>query len=438
MPKSAEYVTALLACWMAGAAFVPVDPGLPAERRRFILRTADPKVLIAAHEDPDAASLAIPVSCARPHPIPRLRAREGLEAEVDRTQTIPPSRLAYVFFTSGSTGEPKGVMVEHRGLLPMLDRQIEVFGLGIGKRVLFLLSTMFDASVSDIGTALLSGATLVIASEHRLRPLSMLTETLRTERITHVDIAPSLLAALDAECTLPDLECAVVGGEPMPADAARAWSQRLRLVNVYGPTEATVCASLCLIGPDWERPLIGDPIPGTSCAVIDSEGRSSSRGELLILGDGLARGYLKQPELTGARFIRFGADRAYRTGDLVEIDSHGRLVFLGRTDRQIKIRGQLVAPEETEAHLAQLPGVARAAVIPRRGPRGQTQLIGFVQAKPENSVSEMAAQAATCRQCACLSNPKADHRVAASARDRQRKARSPGPRYDSAAAGRPT
>jgi amino acid adenylation domain-containing protein/thioester reductase-like protein len=345
--KSADTVVAILASWMLGAAWVPIDPGWPEARRRFVAREAGVRAVIGADVEP--------------------RAREAPAALPVRT----PRDLAYVIYTSGSTGRPKGVRIAHAGLVPVLRAQIDAFALAPGKRCLLVLATTFDAAISDIGTALLAGATLIVpdgpSSPSRVRTW------LEEHRITHVDLPPSFLPCIHPP---PCLETVVIGGEPAPPDAVRAWAERVRVVNVYGPTEATICTSLCVCDASWSRPLLGAPIAGARYRVVD--------GELFIESPGVALGYVARPELEAARFVLQGGVRAFRTGDRVLAHRDGALEWVGRVDRQIKLRGVLVAPEEIEACLAAHPAVARAAVALENG-----ELTAFV-ARAGASVSARA------------------------------------------------
>jgi nonribosomal peptide synthetase DhbF len=322
--KSADWVASMIGTWWAGSAFLPLDPSLPARRLAFMLKDAAPAAVI----DRDFLRRL-------PAPAPPVR--------------LKPSDLAYVIYTSGSTGAPKGVLIEHRGLPTLFREQIRAFRLRPGARCLWVLSPSFDASVSDVGTALLSGAALHIETSERPLP-----DTLRLRAITHADLPPSLLPLTSPE-NLPALETVVIGGEACPLEAARRWASRVRLVNVYGPTEATVCASLGIVDPDrWTRPLLGRPIRGVRFRIV--------RGELWIAGP-LARGYLNR---SSEAFVVERGVRWYRTGDRVR--RRGReLEFLGRLDRQIKLRGRRIEPGEIEAALAEHPAVARAAVVARDG-----------------------------------------------------------------------
>lgn len=328
--KSPDFVAAVLGCWWAGCAYVPIDPALPAERRAFLLADSGAKLVLGS----------VPRGAGGAH------------------VALQHGDVAWVIYTSGSTGAPKGVVVEHRGLVNLLDAQIEAFRLRAGARSLFLLSTSFDASISDLGTALLSGATLVFPSEQALSSTAGLERELASRRIIHVDLPPSLLARLDPE-GVPSVETIVIGGEPCAPEVVRRWAARHRVVNVYGPTEATICTSLCVCGTDWTRPLLGQPTANVEYVVED--------GELLIGGVALARGYRNRPDLTADRFIERDGRRLYRTGDRVRVLEGGELEFAGRIDRQLKVNGRLVAPEEIELALRACAGVEDAAVVLSEG-----------------------------------------------------------------------
>ncbi|MBI1216298.1 MAG: amino acid adenylation domain-containing protein [Alphaproteobacteria bacterium] len=367
LPKSADYVVAALGCWYAGRAFMPLDPALPAARRDFILRDAAPATVIGREEG-------------------KLRMQDMPAARFTPV-SLSPETTAYVIYTSGSTGEPKGVVVPHRGLVFMLRAQIAAFGLGPQSRSLFYLSTGFDASVSDIGTALLSGACLCIETGERLALAANLPEIVAARGITYMDIPPSLLRVTDPAKMPATLQTVVIGGEPCPPGVVRDWAARVNLVNVYGPTEATVCTSLCRCDPEsWERPLIGAPLPGVIYHILDAEGREAQESELCIGGRQLADGYLNRPALTAQKFVLRCGERIYRTGDLVRRHANGDIEFLGRLDRQVKINGQLVELEEVEGRIARLPGVARAAAL-KRSQNGRDILAAFVCPAPGQALS---------------------------------------------------
>lgn len=355
--KSANYLIALLGVWYAGAAFVPLPSNLPEERRNFILKDAAIKTVLTEKDLPTKGATSYPAA-------------------------ISPDRLAYIMYTSGSTGTPKGVMVEHRGIVNFLDAQIDAFQINENSRSLFYLSIAFDASLSDIGTALLSGATLVIEDDSTLRDGKNLVAALHEKRITHMDVPPSLLGILALDDMPESLETVIIGGEVCPPDTVRTWAQRFRVINVYGPTEATVCTSLIRCdADDWGKPLIGTPFPNVLYKI--------EQDELLIGGTQLARGYLNRYDLNAEKFVLIDGTRFYKTGDKVSRDENGAIAFQGRSDRQFKLRGQLVAPEEIEARLREHPHVKKAAVLKRPlYDGGGDALAAFVEGTESTDITE--------------------------------------------------
>lgn len=330
MPRGPDVVTAWLACAWLGAVWVPLDPSWPRVRRELAIRETAARLTLETLCE-DAAPLLAPVPRA-------------------------PEDLAYVMYTSGSSGAPKGVRVPHAGLLAVLDAQIAAFGLASGKRVLQVLSHVFDASLSDFGSALLSGATLIV-DPGPLEP-SRISAALERTRASHVDLPPALLIRLSPERLPRTLETVIVGGEPTPASVLRAWARKVQVVVCYGPTETTICSSLLRVDAErWTCTEIGAPIAGARYHLQD--------GELLIGGPGVALGYVHRPELEAQRFFEQGGERLYRTGDRVRALGADRYELLGRVDRQLKLRGVLVAPEEIEAVLA--AEAAEAAVLLRDG-----------------------------------------------------------------------
>lgn len=333
LDKSADYIAALLGVWYAGAAFAPLPPGLPAVRRDFIVKDAHITQFLTP-----ADMRGLPTDNILPPAV------------------IKPAALAYVMHTSGSTGTPKGVALEHKGILNVLEQQITAFGLTPQSRSLFYLSISFDASLSDIGTALLSGASLHIPDDDTLRDGAKLVRYLHDHAITHADLPPSLLRVFAPDDLPQSLGTIIIGGEACPPATVRQWAQTRRIINVYGPTEATICTSLCLCDPAaWDKPLLGQPFKGVDYKILDDE--------LLIGGLQLARGYLNLPHLNAEKFIVMGGSRFYRSGDRVCLLDNGDIAFLGRIDRQFKLRGQLIEPDEIEACLHRHSAVMHAAVL---------------------------------------------------------------------------
>lgn len=362
MERSPEFVEALLGVWMAGCAFLPLDSSAPVSRIEFILNEARPCAVMLSG---------------------------GIEIPLADPQRLPSfGDLAYMIYTSGSTGKPKGVEVLHSGIVNLLNEQISAFELDSSSRNLWMLSPGFDASLSDIGTTLLAGAALCIEPQETLMPGKAFLRLLGERGISHIDMPPSFLqhlAPIDAPACLKTI---VIGGEACAAQVVRAWAARVNLVNVYGPTEATVCTSLVRCGTDWERSLIGRPLAHTFYSIRD-ENRNPvpcyDAGELYISGIGLARGYFQRETMNSERFVEIDGVRWYRSGDLVRQVSDGNFEFLGRVDRQIKRRGKLIAPEEIESALCEHPAVAEAALVARDN---AVRLCAYIALK-DNEVADL-------------------------------------------------
>jgi amino acid adenylation domain-containing protein/thioester reductase-like protein len=369
--RSIDHVVGCLAAWYAGAAFLPIDLAWPDERIAQVLSEVNPPlVLTTADQISRFGKLGFRASTPA----------EIAHGDIVRPAMLTQGRLAYLIYTSGSTGEPKGVEVTHANIVRMLDAQIAAFKLTPGSRCLWHLSPAFDASISDIGTCLLAGATLYIERDEELRDPVSLTTLMHRHQITHVDLPPSLLPLLSPEDMPASLSTVIIGGEVCPPEVVRRWAKSFRLVNVYGPTEATVCTSLCVCDAQtWNEPLIGQPLPGIAYHVLneaDYPVEWGESGELYIGGACLARGYRARPELTASKFVRCASQRVYRTGDIVRRRADGEYVFMGRMDRMVKIRGQLVEPAEIEVRMRDIPGVCAAAVVPR-----DEALVAFVSGK---------------------------------------------------------
>jgi amino acid adenylation domain-containing protein len=375
--RSPELIAGALGVWMAGGVYLPLDPSHPQERRAWVLADSGAALLLAAGDD-DLPAFSGPVI--------RL---DGLDDDAEE-EAAPPSwhgqldALAYVLYTSGSTGRPKGVMVPHRGLANMSE-QTALFAAGPGGRVLLFASPAFDASLLDFALALGAGATLCLVPGRELPGLASL---LRERAITHLHLPPSALAALGEGGPPDGLACVILGGEPCPEPLAALWGRGRRLFNDYGPTEATVFATLDEISESRDgRLTTGRPIAGVEAHLLDRRMRAvpaGVAGEVCLAGAGLARGYLGRPDLTAERFVPHpctgerGA-RLYRTGDLARRLPDGRLDYLGRIDRQVKVRGVRIELGEIEAALLRHPEVREAAVMARGiGDSGGASLAAWI------------------------------------------------------------
>ncbi|GIM89168.1 non-ribosomal peptide synthetase [Paractinoplanes toevensis] len=358
LPRSADLLVALLAVTKSGGAYLPLDPNHPADRHRLQIADAAPVLLVT--DGPSELDIT----------------QVGVDELSDDSSApvVPalPEHPAYVIYTSGSTGRPKGVVVPHTGLAGLVGAVRSIFGAGPGSRVAQFVSPGVDVAFSELAASLLSGGTLVVVPED-VRLGAGLGEFVTDRGLTHADLPPALLAAMPTSA-IPESVTITIGGEAMAADEVRRWQAGRRLINAYGPTEATVTATTWPATPGFDTVLIGRPDPNRTAHVLDERLRPvppGVPGELYLGGAGLARGYLGRPALTASRFVAdpFGAPgtRLYRTGDLARRTASGDLEFLGRTDDQVQIRGFRVEPGEVEAVLAAHPGVARAAVIARSG-----------------------------------------------------------------------
>ncbi|MEZ4374311.1 MAG: thioester reductase domain-containing protein [Polyangiaceae bacterium] len=262
-------------------------------------------------------------------------------------------------WTSGSSGSPKGAMLEHRGLPRVIADQVRAFELDPSARSLWLLRPAFDASLSDVFSCLLAGGELHLAPElDSAFTQERLLRALGERGITHADLPPSLLPRIPADQLPSSLRCVIIGGEAPDFPSAAAWARKLTLINVYGPTECSICTSLLYWRPGYQRAYIGEPLSAVEYRVGAEDG---DEGELWIAGEQLARGYWQAPELDARRFVEHAGKRWYRTGDRVRRDD-AQLYFVGRVDRQLKWRGQLIAPEEVEAELVRSGACSRAYV----------------------------------------------------------------------------
>ncbi|MFJ3826069.1 amino acid adenylation domain-containing protein [Streptomyces nodosus] len=383
LPRSVDLAVAVLAVHKAGAAYLPVDPDYPAERIAQMLDDARPGVVLTTTAvaaglpagDRSLLMLDDPATAARIAAAPDDRApASGLTVD----------HPAYLIYTSGSTGRPKGVVVTHRGIASLVAAQRERFEVGPGSRVLQFASLSFDAAFWELVMGLLTGAALVLAPAERLRPGQPLADLVAGQRVTHATIPPAALAVLDRDA-LPEGLTLVVAGEATAPELVGRWSSGRRMINAYGPSETTVCATMSAPLAGEVVPPIGGPITGARVYLLDSALRPvlpGVPGELYVSGAGLARGYLGRPSLTSGRFVANPFEgpgaRMYRTGDIATWDQEGRLVFGGRADSQVKLHGFRIEPGEIESVLTAQDGVAQAAVIVREDRPGDHRLVAYL------------------------------------------------------------
>ena len=391
----------LLGILKAGGGYVPLGYTLPRQRLSYLIAdTAMPVILtdeVSAPALPEGSGAEVLVlgDQLEDQPEDQLGAsRLALARESARAApaaraaaAAAPHNAAYVIYTSGSTGQPKGVMVEHRQAVNFADSMIEPFGVGPGDTVLQFAAYTFDVSVLDMFVALLSGAKLVLAHDDTLHVPRRLAGLMRETGVTFACLPPAVLGLLTGH-EFPRLRTLLAAGEELPSELAARWIRPgLRFVNAYGPTETAVIATWGDVSESTVLPPpIGLPSANYQAYVLDSGLRpvpTGVIGELHIGGAGVARGYLNRPDLTRERFVadpfRPGG-RLYKTGDLCRRRADGSIVYVGRTDHQVKIRGLRIELGEIEAALGAHPAIAQVVVTVTPDQSGGKQLIAYLRA----------------------------------------------------------
>ncbi len=384
--RSLEMIVGLLGVLKAGGAYLPLDPGYPEERLGFMIADAAPALILTQEalrgRLPDhVATLCLDAEWAA----------VAAESDGDPCAETRAQNLAYVIYTSGSTGKPKGVASTHGGIVNRLEWMQARYGLTPGDVVLQKTPFGFDVSLWELFWPLQVGAQLVLAGPQDHRDPRRLYEVIEREGVTTLHFVPSMLQGFlgHTRQKMGAARRVLCSGEALPASLCEAFfaTQTAELHNLYGPTEASVdvTAYACERGRTQTSIPIGRPISNTQIYVLDDRMTPvpvGVAGELHIGGAGLARGYLKRPDLTAARFVPnpFGGagERLYRTGDLARYRADGNIEFLGRVDHQVKIRGFRIEPGEIEAALSRLPQVREALVLAREDVPGEKRLVAYV------------------------------------------------------------
>ncbi|QQQ79078.1 amino acid adenylation domain-containing protein [Saccharothrix sp. 6-C] len=381
LPRSLEAAVVVLAVLKAGAAFLPIDAKLPPDRIAYMVDDARPITVVStADTSANLAGLDVPLVLLDDPAV--LAELEGLPATAP-DPALRQGHPAYVIYTSGSTGRPKGVVVDHAGLVAMVESLIAKFDVTPDTRVLQFASYSFDATVWEWGLALLGGGTLVVADDDARAPGQPLLDLLRTRRVNLAALPPVVAGGLPEDARLPDDLVMVVAGEACPPEVVARWAPRHRMFNGYGPTEAVLASTVGGPLTGEGRPPIGTPTAAHRVYVLDPLLRPAPVGVTgeLYVGGGLARGYLDRPGLTSERFVAdpFGAPGgfAYRTGDLVRWRADGQLDYVGRADDQVQLRGFRVELGEIESALVSHPAVAQAVVVLREDD-GDRRLVGYL------------------------------------------------------------
>jgi non-ribosomal peptide synthetase-like protein len=385
--KSVNLFAAMLGVLKAGAAYVPMDPKFPAERIRDICEDAG--ISLALSEGALGREIRGAVRGVKWLLLDSGYAQARWTGPSRRRSAPSPTGACYAIFTSGSTGRPKGVKITHKNALTFVRALKRSYRIRRTDRIYQGFSAAFDASVEEIWAAFSAGATLVVATEEISRSPADAADFIHSEKITYFSTVPSFLSMIQRD--LPTVRLLVLGGETCSPELVNRWAKPgRRMLNTYGPTEATVVSTLweCVPG----QPVsIGAPIEGYTAHVLDPNGkavRPGEEGELYIGGPAVAAGYINRPALTAERFVvdPFTASgrpaRLYRTSDLVRLGENGELYFLGRIDGQIKLRGFRIELAEIESVLMNHPRITAAAVSVF-DMNGSKELGGFVVPKGE-------------------------------------------------------
>jgi len=401
---SIEFVIAILAVLKAGGTCVPLDPSYPRQRLAFMLEDVQARVLLTV---PELLAEIAPVSTA----IIDLNSAWSYIEQQGRenlTGAVGPENLAYIIYTSGSTGTPKGVLLGHRGLVNHSAAAIKLYGLRPDERMLQFSSISFDIAIEELYPTWSSGGAVILKDANFSLGFSELMEFVRKYEITALDLPTAYWHEWtnylfdNRQSPPPSLRLVIVGGEKVSAAVLTRWQscvgQRIRWVNTYGPSEASVIATAYEPAGSDELPQvpIGRPVANTKVYLLDRSLELvpiGEPGELYIGGVGIARGYLNRPELTAEKFVRdpFSSEpdaRLYRTGDMARYRPDGEIEFLGREDDQVKIRGFRVEPGEIEDVLSRHASIREAAVVAREGESGEKRLIAYIVCAKDAVVSD--------------------------------------------------
>ncbi len=373
-PRGLELHVAVLAIVKAGAAYVPLDHEMPAERVAGVLEEVGAMGYISKE--------TLPLQCPRFDVVTRPKADEI----VYRHNGPQPDNTAYVLYTSGSTGKPKGIPITHRQICHLVRSEQTILEIVPEDKVYQGFSVSFDMWCEETWLGYLAGVTLWVADATTAKAIDELSDVLRQNQITVLHAVPSLLAVMNDD--LPDVRLVNAGGEACTTQVLSRWSAPpRRFYNSYGPTETTVTATIAALQPG-DTITIGIPLPNYALAVVDEKLHPlpfGERGELVIAGPGLSNGYINRPELTSEKFVQkpeslheLPGGRIYRTGDAAVINEDGSIDFQGRFDDQVKLRGYRIELGEIENQLSSLTDITAAAVAVKKDINGQDHLAAYV------------------------------------------------------------
>lgn len=392
-------IVAMLGVLKAGGAYVPIDPSYPASRKEYMIQDSGLTALITEADfiydidyfDGDVFAIDVELDTS------------NADESVQFSTIIRPEQLAYVMYTSGSTGNPKGVMVEHRSILNTILAQIDHFDLDSSDIGLQFASFSFDASISEIGIMLLSGGTVCLADEKERKDPEILINLIQTNKVSIATLPPTYMKNIEVE-RISSLKKLISAGEAADPRKANEFVQNGTYFNAYGPTETAICATIYTLEEhleDLPNSLpIGKPIANTSVFLLSSDHQLSAKGligEICIGGKGVARGYLNNSELSAEKFIEnpFANDgQLYKTGDLGRWLPDGNLEFVGRKDDQVKINGYRVELGEVESAILKNDRVKETVVLAKNTEGTNTELVAYYVASNEVKEEELKADVA--------------------------------------------
>ncbi|RPK07111.1 Malonyl CoA-acyl carrier protein transacylase [Bacillus subtilis] len=385
--RGIDTLVAIIAVLKAGGAYLPIDAEYPKERIEYMIQDSSAQVLIVQDQG------LIPANYTGVSVV--MDQSQCYQGDVSNLQNINEyNDLAYIIYTSGSTGKPKGVMIEHQGVCN-LCLNADILGYEIGSRALQFASISFDASVFEIFFTLLSGATLYMAQKELLLSKADFIPWLKKNEIEIIPFIPPSVLKLFTYEALPSLRTILTAGESCSFDLIQRWGHNRTFINAYGPTEATVCATLAICDPSDETVSIGRPVWNKKIYILNENLQVQPigvPGELCIGGDGLARGYVNLPELTERQFVDnpfIPGEKIYRTGDLVRWLPNGNIEFLERIDDQVKIRGHRIELGEVNKALLQHPVINEAVVAVKTDKNDEAYLCAYIVADKDWKVAEI-------------------------------------------------
>jgi amino acid adenylation domain-containing protein len=393
---SIDVVTGILGILKSGAAYMPIDPDYPTERKQYMLKDSAAVIAVIQEErleenkDLETAGqslepLVIPHTDIEPL---RQQSQQTLPQTAPQNE-IQPHHPAYIIYTSGTTGRPKGVQVQHKGIANYAGYRLEAYGYNDKDKTLQVLSPSFDGFCSNFYSGILSGGTLCMIPDTRKIDFNYIRETIKTKRITNVSLVPGMFRAIVQDATAEDLESlkfVILAGEKAEPELLRETKRKnpqIRFINEYGPTEATVTALTQLGMTEDTTAEVGTPITGVQVYLLDARQQpvpTAVPGEIYISGTGVSSGYLNRPEMTDEKFLPnpfVPGQRMYRTGDMARFHNNGNIRFLGRKDEQVKIRGYRIELQEIERQLSTHEKIVKAVVLTKQINEGEPFLCAY-------------------------------------------------------------